>query len=147
MNALKKKLGKTGGFTLVEMLIVVAIIAILIAISIPLVNSALERSRHAVDQANERDAIALATIECLTTENFDGGTYAYHVNGEHQGSLQSSNYEAVEAECTCGKYDGFLWVNVTKDGVVTLKWGDSASSAPDFGTGSTDSTSSSSSGG
>ena len=36
MNNLKAKLKKQGGFTLIEMLIVVAIIAILIAVSIPL---------------------------------------------------------------------------------------------------------------
>lgn len=48
------KLRNKDGFTLVEMLIVVAIVAILIAISIPMVGNALERSREATDAANER---------------------------------------------------------------------------------------------
>lgn len=62
MEKLRAKLKKQGGFTLVEMLIVVAIIAILIAISIPLVNGALERARDATDQANERAAKAEALL-------------------------------------------------------------------------------------
>ena len=54
MKNLKAKLKKQGGFTLIEMLIVVAIIAILIAVSIPMVNGALERAREATDAANEK---------------------------------------------------------------------------------------------
>lgn len=70
MNKLKtllnKKLKKNGGFTLVEMLIVVAIIAILIAVSIPLVSNALEKARDATDQANERAAKAEVLLVFLS---------------------------------------------------------------------------------
>mgnify|MGYP002560065393 CR=1 FL=1 len=59
------------GFTLIEMLIVVAIIAILVAISIPLVSSSLEKARVATDQANERAAKAAAVIYLLTDEGYD----------------------------------------------------------------------------
>ena len=69
---MKKKLSKNGGFTLVEMLIVVAIIAILIAVSIPLINSSLEKARDAADQANERAAKAEAAILILDQD----GDYA-----------------------------------------------------------------------
>lgn len=59
------KLKKRNGFTLVEMLIVIAIIAILIAIAIPTVSTALENSRVAVDQANERAAQGAAVTAYL----------------------------------------------------------------------------------
>lgn len=65
MEKFKNKLKDRGGFTLIEMLIVVAIIAILVAISIPLVNSALERAREATDAANERSFKAVLTISYL----------------------------------------------------------------------------------
>lgn len=137
MKSLKAKLHKEGGFTLVEMLIVVAIIAILIAISIPMINQALERSRHAVDQANIRDAIALATIEYLTDPTEDAfettQEYEYMVNGNHQGKLvavgtTSSGFNTVEAACTCGTPPpDNLKVKVDKDGIVTVNWKTSTS--------------------
>ena len=57
---LSAKLSKNGGFTLVEMLIVVAIIAILIMVSIPMIGANLDKARMAVDDANERTAINMA---------------------------------------------------------------------------------------
>lgn len=46
------------GFTIMEMLIVVAIIAILVAIAIPTFNNALTKSKEAADVANIRAAYA-----------------------------------------------------------------------------------------
>ncbi|MEA5142985.1 MAG: prepilin-type N-terminal cleavage/methylation domain-containing protein [Oscillibacter sp.] len=47
------------GFTLMEMLIVVAIIAVLIAIAIPTFSSQLKKANIAADQANVRSAYAV----------------------------------------------------------------------------------------
>lgn len=46
------------GFTLAELLIVVAIIAVLVAIAIPVFTTQLEKSREATDLANARSAYA-----------------------------------------------------------------------------------------
>jgi len=46
------------GFTLAELLIVVAIIAVLVAIAIPIFTNQLEKSREATDAANIRDYYA-----------------------------------------------------------------------------------------
>ena len=51
---MKKMMKNRKGFTLMEMLIVVAIIAILVIIAIPTFNSALAKARAATDVANIR---------------------------------------------------------------------------------------------
>ena len=48
------------GFTMAELLIVVAIIAVLVAIAIPIFNKQLEKSREAYDIATMRQAASLA---------------------------------------------------------------------------------------
>lgn len=63
-----KRLNKKG-FTLAELLIVVAIIAVLVAIAIPIFTSQLEKSRDAVTVANLRSAYAEASTTKLTGEN------------------------------------------------------------------------------
>ncbi|MBQ1749734.1 MAG: prepilin-type N-terminal cleavage/methylation domain-containing protein [Lachnospiraceae bacterium] len=52
---------KNKGFTMAELLIVVAIIAVLVAVAIPIFNSKLETSREAYDIATMRQAASLAT--------------------------------------------------------------------------------------
>ena len=62
------------GFTLAELLIVVAIIAVLVAISIPVFNAQLEKSRESTDLANLRAAYAEGTVALLD------GSYETDVN-------------------------------------------------------------------
>ena len=134
MKGLREKLQRHGGFTLVEMLIVVAIIAILVAISIPMVSSSLEKAREAVDQANLRDAIALGNIQYLSGE-IDASTVEqtryYHVDSKtHQGNLTETKDEATPAECTCTSANGvcgsaaghIIEVTISTDGKISAEW-------------------------
>mgnify|MGYP004675075461 FL=1 len=57
------------GFTLAELLIVVAIIGVLVAISIPIFTSQLEKARDATDAANLRAAYAQVSADLLTNED------------------------------------------------------------------------------
>ena len=56
------------GFTLAELLIVVAIIGVLVAVSIPIFTAQLEKSRESTDMANLRAAKAAAVSTYLTDE-------------------------------------------------------------------------------
>ena len=60
-----KKTNKKG-FTLAELLVVVAIIAVLVAIAIPIFTSQLEKAREATDAANIRAAYAEVVSEKIT---------------------------------------------------------------------------------
>lgn len=88
-----KKMNKKG-FTLIEMLVVIAIIAILVAIIIPVVAAATEKAREAADAANIRAAIAEVTANGLSTsqdqsktvtltqkDNFDKNTDLKDIGG------------------------------------------------------------------
>ncbi len=65
------------GFTLAELLIVVAIIAVLTAIAIPVFTGQLEKSREATDLSNIRAAYAEASAALLTGDDSttNGVTY------------------------------------------------------------------------
>ena len=54
------------GFTLAELLIVVAIIGVLVAISIPIFSGQLEKAREATDAANIRSQYAEVMTEAIT---------------------------------------------------------------------------------
>lgn len=73
-NVLNTKLNKKG-FTLAELLVVVAIIAILVAVSIPIFTGKLNEAKESTDLANERAAKAAATVAYIekdidTTQDF-----------------------------------------------------------------------------
>ncbi|SHN54398.1 prepilin-type N-terminal cleavage/methylation domain-containing protein [Butyrivibrio hungatei DSM 14810] len=67
----KLKIRKNKGFTLAELLIVVAIIAVLVAVSIPIFTGKLEKARIATTEANVRSAKAAAIADWMDTAKID----------------------------------------------------------------------------
>ncbi|MBQ2905741.1 MAG: prepilin-type N-terminal cleavage/methylation domain-containing protein [Peptococcaceae bacterium] len=65
MHNLRNRSKDKKGFTLAELLIVVAIIAVLVAIAVPIFSGQLEKAREATDVANIRTAYAVATIAAM----------------------------------------------------------------------------------
>lgn len=114
-----KKMNKKG-FTLAELLIVVAIIAVLVAISIPIFSAQLEKAKEATDMANIRSAYAEVIANYL-----GDSTKGYEISVDLKSD--TTNYESDKnAEIAGVKYETILKKNspcvveIDKDGKVTI---------------------------
>lgn len=129
-----KKLRRKDGFTLIEMLIVVAIVAILIAVSIPLVGSSLERARKATDAANERAAKAEILLCYLGDGEYaPGQKLVADVGGSDVKFESIYAYDAESGKLIrtapnvqygkCSTHEGkFLLVWIQESGEVSMYW-------------------------
>ncbi|MCC8024972.1 MAG: prepilin-type N-terminal cleavage/methylation domain-containing protein [Clostridium sp.] len=124
-NNIKKKLNQKG-FTLAEMLIVVAIIAVLVAVSIPIFTSKLEKAREATDIANMRAARAAAVTALLSEDSIidesdiyydaENGVLAAAKPGRAygQGTTASGGMNYTGYSSTTKYTDKVIKVNITK---------------------------------
>ena len=103
-----KKLKNSKGFTLMEMLIVVAIIAILVAIAIPTFNNQLEKAREATDLANLRSAYAEVMASALTGDDDE----AAKADVSHTGTTWSKEVKLTQ------KVAGWLNTDVNVGGIT-----------------------------
>lgn len=100
---------RTRGFTLAELLIVVAIIAVLVAISIPIFTAQLEKSREAVDLANLRSAYAAGRYQLMEENEAEAKTensletYVYDPSSGKLLTFLEANKEKDSNRFLCGK--------------------------------------------
>ena len=116
-----KKLTNKKGFTLMEMLIVVAIIAILVAIAIPTFNGALNKARASTDLANIRSGYASAQIAALT-DTETGTFYLLNDGGVEKADKAPSNAYKCQGASTgiaSAQVGGKYTVTWTKDNYIT----------------------------
>lgn len=120
-----KKMNKKG-FTLAELLIVVAIIAVLVAISIPIFSAQLEKAKEATDMANIRSAYAEVIANYLgdSTKNY---TIEVKLKSDEDDYVSDENAEiaGVKYKDIISNESGKIVqkpfkVAVTADGTVTI---------------------------
>ena len=115
------------GFTLAELLIVVAIIAVLVAIAIPVFTNQLEKSREATDMANVRSAYAAVITKYLD----DGEEGTATVNASQKvdnwitgnGTIQemvNGSLSTVTIPATGAKNGGVWEISITSGGDITI---------------------------
>ncbi len=99
---------KKRGFTVAELLIVVAIIGVLVSVSIPVFTDHIKKARLATNQANARAAYAAAMAWYMENYNTDEQTHkdvgTYDVaTGKfipgYEGITQPSPYENEKVGC------------------------------------------------
>ena len=107
------------GFTLAELLIVVAIIAVLVAIAIPVFTSQLEKSREATDLANIRSAYAEVVVKAID----DDGTGTLEQEVKIRQTV--SDWQTADAADTlkgiCGN-SSYVTGAPSKGGSATVTW-------------------------
>ena len=129
------------GFTLMELLIVIAIIAVLAAVAIPTFSAHLEKSREATDLANVRSAYAQVSAETMLG-NADAVTVALKQKKADWQSVDPVNIGGIVH--TRGQADTDNWKGVAQPGGscvvsydencgVVLTWSGAVSpSGPDY---------------
>lgn len=123
---------KNKGFTLAELLIVVAIIGVLVAVSIPVLTNQMEKSREAVDAANIRSQYAQVMSEAILTGgnvNADGTAFGKIVLQQKEDGWKYSSFEEnlnslgeVEGTIRHPLANGTAWVEY-KDEKLTIHYG------------------------
>lgn len=96
---------KNDGFTLAELLIVVAVIGVLVAISIPIFSQQLHKARVAADWANVRSYYSHLQYDFLETGKINDA-YLHDTNGTYTDGIKSFNLFGETVKLTAGS----MWI-------------------------------------
>ena len=121
---IKRVREEKGGFTLAELLIVVAIILVLVAVAVPVFTAQLDNANAAVVNADIRSAKAEAAADHMSKGTGTAGTYKYKITptgdmtkATDADAVQQTFDEAKNA--VRDKKNVVVEVAIDKDGVIT----------------------------
>ena len=119
------------GFTLAEMLIVVAIIAVLVSVAIPVFANKLEAAKEAVDVSNMRTAYGIGATMMMTGEldeetvyYFNGASLIAEPPGEGCGkgtTREGSKVEYLDYNAATD-VKGLFLIAYVEDGEIRIEW-------------------------
>ena len=91
-----KKVNNKKGFTLAELLVVLAILAVLVAIAIPVFSSSITKAQETARNANMR-SVRSAAVNAILQEDIAGGTKGWQATAqvESDGEISSLNVSAA----------------------------------------------------
>ena len=124
---------KRNGFTLAELLIVVAIIAVLVAVAIPVFTAQLNKAKYATDLANLRALYAIGTADYLANgkTTIDGLLYdSDHDGSDGWGGSQLNWGEGEQTKVEVVDENGDIIETFTFTGAATIEYYDSEDHAP-----------------
>ena len=135
MKLMNKKLTKKG-FTLAELLIVVAILAILVAVSIPIFTSKLHDAKDSTDMANIRAAKAAAVAAYMSNDKTGAARYYYDavngivLDGSNSDDLTKAIALTGYSQCSDGACDNggakganqIVKISIADTGAATAIW-------------------------
>ena len=116
IQKLKAKANSKKGFTLAELLVVVGIIAILVAIAIPIFTAATTRATNAVIVANGRACKAEAMSDYISN-GYTTGEQSYYYTISQDGTFAKGT---ADSDCPS---KGWVYKVVVKGNTTTVTYG------------------------